>query len=222
MRLHSFESRLLFYMLSPLGVLLLTKLVSWFRRDRSVERELSERLSASGKRVTRRQHLSVGLRQSTYKFLPHALRLSFFAFPVVSSLAFKAFRCDDLNTEDEPKTVGVMKADFSVECWDEDGGFTPEYQRIRSLAALAIFLYPVCVPLAYIALFWRVRHAFWRQEPTTLSTSIKFLTEEFDATFYFWELARRARAAASALRLPSRHLRRRTCGRLRCSRSCFS
>ena len=62
----------------------------------------------------------VAFRESTYKFLPMALRVTFLAFPSVSSLAFKAFRCDDLDHNDDVN-VGVMQADFAVECWDEDG-----------------------------------------------------------------------------------------------------
>ena len=119
-----------------------------------------------------------------------ALRISFLAFPTVSSLAFKAFRCDDLDHNDGGVKTGVMQADYAVQCWDDDGSFTEEYQRIRTLARLAIFLYPFCVPVGYLFLFWRVRHTVWRgAEPTKLSTSVSFLTEEYDAAFFFWELA---------------------------------
>ena len=77
-----------------------------------------------------------------------ALRVSFLAFPVVSSLAFKAFRCDDLDANDGGVKVGVMSADFAVSCWEEDGSYTEEYMRIRMLAYVAILLYPVLVPVA--------------------------------------------------------------------------
>ena len=45
--------------------------------------------------------LQVAFAQSTYRVLPILLRVSFFAFPAVSSLAFKAFRCDDLDLTDD-------------------------------------------------------------------------------------------------------------------------
>ena len=68
--------------------------------------------------------------------LPMALRISFLAFPTVSSLAFKVFRCDDLDANDELQAV--MKADFAVVCWDEDGATTDEYRRIQGIARCAL------------------------------------------------------------------------------------
>ena len=186
-KLSGFENKLLFMILAPVGVLLCTKLVGWCLRDREHERVTDGSKRKSFVRRTG-SWFTVAFRESTYKFLPMALRVTFLAFPTVSSLAFKAFRCDDLDHNDDV-TVGVMQADFAVQCWDEDGGFTEEYQRIRNLAYVGIVLYPVCVPAGYLILFWRVRMALWSDEPTTLSTSVTFLTEEYDAGFFFWELA---------------------------------
>ena len=194
--LGGFENKLLFMMLAPAGLLLCTTLIGWARRDRSHERAAKESkasaASSSSERSTRDslvdfQILGVAVKHSTLAALPTALRISFLAFPTVSSLAFKAFRCDDLDAEDGVNK-GVMQADLAVECRDDDGAFTAEYQRIRYLAVAAIGLYPVCVPCCYLLLFYKVRHAMWNDERTVLSKSITFLTEEFDQTFYFWEL----------------------------------
>ena len=81
-----------------------------------------------------------------------------------------------------------MSADFAVQCWDADGEFTPEYERIRGIAYVAIALYPVGVPLSYVALFWRTRDAIWTDTPTPLSKALDFLVGEFDSNYYFWEL----------------------------------
>ena len=186
-KLSGFRSTLLFMMLAPIGVLLCTEVAGWFRRDRSHEREHQRMQEAGSISHRRSSKLRVAFRQSRYKALPMALRVTFLAFPTVSSLAFKAFRCDDLDTEDGVK-MGVMSADFAVSCWDEDGDYTAEYQRIRHLAIVAIVLYPVCVPCLYLGLFYRVRHAVWSETPTGFSEAISFLTEEYDAAFFFWEL----------------------------------
>ena len=186
--LGGFEEKLLFVMLLPVAALLITKIVSWFRRDRSHERALEQwTMATEGRAATRARRVRVGLVQSSYKALPVALRVTFIAFPTVSSLAFKAFRCDDLDTEDG-KQIGVMQADFAVECWDSDGSLTVEYQRIRALAVMGIIAYPVCVPLAYFFLFWKVRKAEWTGEDTPLARAIHFLTQEYESAFFFWEL----------------------------------
>ena len=190
--LSGFRNKLLFMMLAPVVVLFCTKVVGWFRRDRSHEREHQQRMQEAGAEgsIKRRRSskLRVAFHQSCYKFLPMALRVTFLAFPIVSSLAFKAFRCDDLDANDGGVKMGVMSADFSVACWDEDGGFTDEYRDIRMLAMVALIAYPVAVPIAYMFLFWKVRHAVWSSTTTGLSESIKFLTEEYDTAFFFWEL----------------------------------
>ena len=190
-KLGSFEQKLLFMMLTPVVILLFTKIIGWFRRDRQLELDLVEQSSSAAGKGSRNSSLgrmSAALQASTHAFLPMALRVTFLAFPTVSSLAFKAFRCDDLDADDDGRQVGVMSEDFSVECWAADGGFTPEYQRIRYLAGLAIFLYPMCVPCAYIVLFWKARKAIWSGTPSKLSSSMNFLIEEYDPAFFFWEL----------------------------------
>ena len=257
--LGGFEDKLIFMMFAPLAVLLCTKIVGWFTRDRSYEQQLRDdhraairerttsvasaastanssaglaavavpaldavnvptdsplassmagRLrsrTASRRRRnpsrmgststmdrtasrTRAQARRVAFRQSSYKALPMALRVSFLAFPTVSSLAFKAFRCDDLDANDGLPGPAVMSADYAVVCWDEAGQRTEEYQHILKLAIVAIVLYPVCVPCCYLLLFYKVRHSVWKDEPTILSKSLGFFTEEYETTFFFWEL----------------------------------
>ena len=148
MRLGTFRDKLLFLMLAPLGVLLLFKAIGWVRHDRAaVRKEVSARETRTpGRRTTRTSHMRVSLKHSTYKALPMMLRVTFLAFPAVSSLAFKAFRCDDLDDNDELPGPAVMSADLSVVCWDEHGVHTEEYVRIVQLGWLGIVLFPICVP----------------------------------------------------------------------------
>ena len=150
----------------------------------------TSRLTSSSYLVGDLEWLQLAFTQSTYKSLPVMLRVSFLAFPAVSSLAFKAFPtgCDDLDVDDDLVGVAVLKADVAVTCWGADGVYTEEYERIHSLAILAILAYPVFVPLAYFALFWRVRHSVWLEKPSELARSISFLTSEYSPTFFFWEL----------------------------------
>ena len=120
-----------------------------------------------------------------------ALRTTFLAFPIVSSLCFKAYRCEDLDLDDG-KDAQVMTADYAVVCTDENGQFTAEYQAIRYLAGFGIVAYPVCVPIMYVFLLFKARHTVRRGEETALSRAISFLTDEFEPAFFFWELVRLA------------------------------
>ena len=83
--LGSFETKLTFLMVSPFGVLLIAKVVSWFRREREHERNVTRGAHEMRGSYARRR-MKVAFTQSTYKFLPIALRVSFLAFPTVSSL----------------------------------------------------------------------------------------------------------------------------------------
>ena len=188
--LSGFRNKLLFMMLAPVFVLFCTKVVGWFRRDRSHEREHQQRIREAGAEG------NIKRRRSSKLVSPFTSRATSFCqwrcsrFPRLShcpSLAFRLplrrSRCQRRWGQD-----GVMSADFSVACWDEDGGFTDEYRDIRMLAMVALIAYPVAVPIAYMFLFWKVRHAVWSSTTTGLSESIKFLTEEYDTAFFFWEL----------------------------------
>ena len=215
--LGSFKAQLVFMMSAPVVCMLVAKMISWTRRDRSHEKMVRERRKQSGladaaalprapdaaseeagpansvtageaRTVLDFQLMQVALEASTYHVLPTLLHIAFLAFPAVSSLAFKAFRCDDLDANDDAPGPAVMSADFGVTCHDEYGVRTEEYLRIRSLAFVALILYPVLLPCAYATLLFRVRKAVWLEEPTRLSMSVDFLTAEYDRAYFFWEL----------------------------------
>jgi len=120
----------------------------------------------------------------------------------VSSLAFKAFRCEDLDDGLEERSgvkMSVMTADFGVQCydpdpvWDEASGtsefkYTEEYQSVRNLAVVGILAYPVMMPFLYFGMFWRVRRALLNNQPTEFSQALRFMTEEFNPRFFYWSL----------------------------------
>ena len=64
---------------------------------------------------------------------------------------------DDLDLTDEALGPAVMSADLSVVCWDADEVQTAEYRRITTIAAVALVLYPVLLPIIYATLLFRVR-----------------------------------------------------------------
>ena len=69
--LGAFQATLTFLILAPLAVLLLTKLGSWFLRERTHERKVHR--NAGETRVShKRRRMAVAFKHSTLKFLPIA------------------------------------------------------------------------------------------------------------------------------------------------------
>ena len=109
--------------------------------------------------------------------LPHLLILSFLVFPMVGSIAFQAFACEDFDNG-----RSFLRADFSVECG------TAEHDNVEALAYLGIVLYPGGVTLLYIGLFCLAHKAIRDEKPTALSRALGFLTLDFEKHFFAWEL----------------------------------
>ena len=117
--------------------------------------------------------------------LPFILGLSFLTFPMVSSLAFQAFDCEDFDDGSS-----FLRADYSVACNDAD-----EYGRVRTLAWIAIALYPLAIPIGCQALLLSTRKAILSENPTPLSSSLAFLHEDYEPSFYWWELVETTKKA---------------------------
>ena len=97
--------------------------------------------------------------------LPWLLTLSFLTFPMVSSTAFRAFSCEVFDTG------SYLRADYALECE------STEHQSAKSLAWLAILLWPVGVSLLYAALMLRARRAIRNDQPTALSQALSFIVQ---------------------------------------------
>lgn len=121
------------------------------------------------------------------KVLPTVLKLLFVAYPIVSTVAFQAYECEtfDEGTEYE---ASLLRADYSVRC-SVQGEHTPDYVKIRLLAALAVCLYPLGIPACYALLLLQARHSLLgRAKPTPLSRALAFLHAEYKPRFFWWEL----------------------------------
>ena len=169
LQLGSFFNQLIFLVLSPcvLGLLVLACSMA--------TEVLAERKAAS---------LKAGL----IRALPYLLYLSFFAFPLVSSRAFQAFDCEELDDGTRFLTV-----DYSLDCNDA------EYDRVVSLAWVAIALYPIGVPILYLALLLSARKAILAEQPTDLSRSLAFLHQDYAPSMYWWEMVEISKKAHSSL-----------------------
>ena len=99
--------------------------------------------------------------------------ISFLAFPMVSSQAFRAFVCEDIGDH------SYLKVDYSIECT------SVAYSPIQLCATLAVLLYSVGIPLGYAMLLHKVRHAALNNEATHLSEALGFLHRPYKPQFYW-------------------------------------
>ncbi len=158
MRLGSFFDQLLFLVLAPCVLGIL------FLACSMATEVLTKRKAAS---------LKAGL----IRALPYLLYLAFCAFPLVSSRAFQAFDCEEFDDG-----TRFLRVDYSLDCDDN------EYGRVVYLAWVAISLYPIGIPLLYLALLLSARKAILTEQPTALSRSLTFLYQDYAPSMYWWEV----------------------------------
>ena len=118
------------------------------------------------------------LRGGLMRALPYLLGLVFLAFPMVSSLAFQVFVCEEF--EDGTR---FLKVDYRVDCNVGD-----KYGSVVSLAWFAILLYPIAMPLACLLLLLKARTAIMTEEPTLLSRKLAFLHQDYVPSMFWWEV----------------------------------
>ena len=82
-----------------------------------------------------------------------------------------------------PDVESFMRDDLRIQCG------SPDHDDAVSLAYLAIFLYPIGIPLLYLLLLMSAREAIRADRPTRLSSALSFLHRDFEARMYGWEIA---------------------------------
>eukprot|EP00611_Tribonema_gayanum_P009046 TRINITY_DN18761_c0_g1_i1.p1 TRINITY_DN18761_c0_g1~~TRINITY_DN18761_c0_g1_i1.p1 ORF type:complete len:1245 (+),score=365.94 TRINITY_DN18761_c0_g1_i1:193-3927(+) len=121
------------------------------------------------------------------------LTLSFLVFSSSSTIIFQTFACDRISgTDDE-----YLRADYSVSCTD------PRHARFKVYAAFMIFVYPIGIPAAYLALLRRRRVAirgvpdedtgsfYSRADDSELDPQLRavaFLWQPYARRYYYWEV----------------------------------
>ena len=113
------------------------------------------------------------------RILPTILRVAFLVYPIVTNVAFEAFSC--FAFEDGR---AWLIADVSIEC------STDAHNQIVALSTVAVVIYPVGLFMLNALLLFLARKSIRSGDkaPTTLSSSIHFLYNEYEPDFFWWEL----------------------------------
>ena len=121
------------------------------------------------------------LRLGALDSLGWVLKFFFLAMPSVSSTAFLVFDCEDFDNG-----LSYLRADYALQC------DTPEYERLVSLAWLAIGLYPVAITVVQLLLLIFAREAIAKEETareaSELANALKFLYQDYKPGYCGWEL----------------------------------
>ena len=152
-------------------------------------------------RCQRRLQLTVGLqrdaqlltqlllgRQLLGRLLYWAIFIFYLVLPSVSRSIFSARLCESFGYDDATgQRISYLLADPSRTCdagptWDDEtGGLAPYFWAFFAL-------WPVLVPLGFLALLLRVRKPVAAQRATPLSRATSFLWRDYSARFLFWEV----------------------------------
>jgi hypothetical protein len=210
LNLDSYEKRLLVTTISPAVLMAVIPLVM------PLVGPSHARPTARATRTSRAEVTRWALWRYLLRALPVALLVSFFAFPAVSNLAFRAFDCQCFEKADAEglgflgdsavEGVSYLVADWRVVCGSCSRGnqrqptiVSPEYARIKTLAHVAIVCYPAGVPLAILALLLHGRSRLLKmprkREERLLkldeySRALDMLHAKYKPEFYWWELVR--------------------------------
>ena len=138
---------------------------------------ISVRINPSDRLDIKGRHITVGL------------LISFFIFTSVSTTIFRTFICDD----EAIPGKSFLRSDYTIECYDS------RHTVYRVYASIMILVYPIGIPLAYIALLFPYRNILHPVGVDNKSVSrsqrfddlkvlpFKFLWRDFRPHMYYYE-----------------------------------
>ena len=125
------------------------------------------------------------------ELLTHILRwaipVAFFVLPPVSRSIFRARQCESYAISDfTGERRSYLVADLDVLCSTDDD----EYRRLDAYFWAFFVLWPVLVPLSFLALLLQIRRDVRAQRVSPVARACRFLWRDYDpaAGFLFWEV----------------------------------
>jgi len=187
----SMRERLLLGALWPIAFILLGcsalafhALGVWLVSDRKLASVDDLRNDLSTMAIETREVRSSCVR-TTLNMLYWAVFVAYLALPSASRSIFKAKQCESFLTNALTRERrSYLVADPDVLCSDDDenyGGLDVYFWGFFAL-------WPVCVPLIFLALLLSIRKAVRVRRITPLARACRFLWRDYDADFLFWEV----------------------------------
>ena len=125
------------------------------------------------------------VRATLRRLLYWAILVAYLVLPSVSRSIFKARQCESFNIDDlTGDRRSYLVADLDVLCSADDD----EYRGLDAYFWAFFVLWPVLVPLAFLALLLWIRSEVRAQRVTPLATACRFLWRDYEVAFLFWEV----------------------------------
>jgi hypothetical protein len=122
-------------------------------------------------------------RQAVLWSMRPALLIAFGSYPIVASAAFQAFACEPLGDV----SLRFLPPTYTLECGPA-GQPTAEYERLTTVALIAVMLYPVGISVFTAILLYLARKPLREGKTTDFTRAIGFLHAEYEPQFFWWEL----------------------------------
>ena len=81
-----------------------------------------------------------------------------------------------------------MRHELSQRCSrSADGFIDEEYDRIETAAIMLVLIWPVAMPLVYLAVLIPARSDILQKKSTPLARATAFLHREYEVAYFWWE-----------------------------------
>ena len=118
--------------------------------------------------------------EALYRTLYLEQLISFASFPMVSTVAFSAFKCERFDGG-----ISLLKADYRIQC------HSARWSTIASLAVGALLLHVLLIPLCFLALLIRAQHG--GGDANRLYQAMGFLHAPYQRHSFAWEYVEMAK-----------------------------
>ena len=128
------------------------------------------------------------IKNGVYRVISVSIVVFYFAIPIVSRGIFDAIKCRDLIGKDfgePPFFKSYLLVDMAIEC---DAASDSVYRNIEVLFYFFLALWPIMIPLSFLALLIHIRDAVKRRRITPLANACRFLWNDYDQGVWFWDI----------------------------------
>ena len=124
------------------------------------------------------------VRATQSRLIYWAILVAYLVLPSVSRSIFKSRQCESYDVDGERRSYLV--ADLTVLCSADDD----EYRGLDAYFWAFFVLWPVLVPLSFLALLLQIRRDVRAQRVSPVARACRFLWRDYDpaAGFLFWEV----------------------------------